>query len=166
MAKHSVNILYKHRKGKREKKKKTAQEYRVAGNKHSLSLSNRFQEKVGREWRKGKKIGSQAWDFRNTEQDRFFPNPNWRTVDLIGIHLADKRKQGVVGRQGRPLGGCEHGVALPNAQGRITSKDKPWELAGQIAAGRRTEGEGAAVRECRERLSEQSHLYFRRLNCL
>lgn len=72
-----------------------------------------------------------------------------------------------MGRQGRPLGGCEHGVALPNARGRITSKDKPWELAGQIAAGRglgETRGGGVCVvvRECGESLSEQSHLYFRR----
>lgn len=41
-----------------------------------------------------------------------------------------------MGRLGRPLGGCEYGVAVPNAWGRITSKDKPWELAGQIAAGK------------------------------
>lgn len=50
--------------------------------------------------------------------------------------MADKGRRRVVGRLGRPLGGCEHGVALPNARGRITSKDEPWELAGQIAAGK------------------------------
>lgn len=90
-------------------------------------------------------VGARPWVFffslQKTEQDRFFPNPNWRTVDLIGIHLADKRRCRRVGRLGRPLRGCDYGVALPNAWGQITSKDKPWELAGQIAAEKEGERE-------------------------
>lgn len=46
-----------------------------------------------------------------------------------------------MGRQECLWGRCEHEVALLNAQGRITSKDKPWELAGQIAVGGKEGGE-------------------------
>lgn len=93
-----------------------------------------------------KKIGgARPWNFffslRNTEQHRFSRNPNWRTVDLIGIHLADKGRCRVVDWLRRSLRGCEHRVELPNTQGWITSKGKPWELAGQIAAGKERERE-------------------------
>lgn len=58
------------------------------------------------------------------------PNSNWRTVELIGVRLADKGKW----EQECLWGRCKHEVAPLNIRGQIASNDQPWELAGQIEA--------------------------------
>lgn len=71
-----------------------------------------------------------------------------------------------MGRQECLWGRCEHEVALLNAQGRITSKDKPWELAGQIAVGGKEGGRwmvwGGPNSWWSEELSIERHLYLER----
>lgn len=71
-----------------------------------------------------------------------------------------------MGRQECLWGRCEHEVALLNAQGRITSKDIPWELAGQIAVGGKEVGGlgggGTLNLWWSEELSMERHLYLER----
>lgn len=55
--------------------------------------------------------------------------------------MADKERYRPLGWLGGLLRGWEHEVVLLNAWGWITSKDKPWELAEQIAARKERERE-------------------------
>lgn len=65
-----------------------------------------------------------------------------------------------MGRQECLWGRCKHEVALLNAWGRITSKGKPWELAGQIAVGGEKGGRGVPNSRWSEVLSIERHLYL------
>lgn len=74
-----------------------------------------------------------------------------------------------MGRKECLWGRCEHEVALLNARGRIISKDKPWELAGQIAVGGKESGWVGVLRgggglksRWSEELSTERHRYLER----